>query len=1005
MKTAQITSFGRSFSFLVVIGVVLSFAGIRTLAQPSLDLSFNASLARTSDGDVRGVFVQPDGKNFVTGAFKVAGGLSRPSVVKLNADGTVDTSFYGPEFSANEPTSPARIFDLAIQSTGKILVAGEFYQVDGQPLYRLVRLNVNGSLDATFAPQPLTWVVQDILLLADDKILIGGGFQYQDPSGNRNRLVRLNADGTLDTSFSASPEPDANVGKMLRQSDGKIVVAFGNKVVRYTSTGTIDPTFGPLEANQPIAALNQQADGKILVGGYFGSVNGFPLTFIFRASADGAIDPTFSSTKPNGPILSIDLAADQRILVGGFFSIYGAATRHRTAILDSNGNVANPNLTAPVATVYVAVFQPDGKVLIGGQGDPAFNTPPLARLDSDGGVDVTFNPRIGFNGIGGRLRVQPDGKILAAGQFRNAYAANRFDIVRFNSDSTLDEGFVPPTTNIAYDTILTGLDLQADGKIVTAGTSLVVSSTVERLLPNGALDMNWSGVTRPRDIRVQPNGQIVYGANNFLRRLNSNGSLDGTFTPTILGDVYRIVLQLDGKILIGGSFTQVNGMGRNGIARLNFDGTLDGSFNPFGGASGIVHDVEIQTDGKVIIAGQFTGVNFDLNRKYIARLNVDGSLDGTYTPSVNAPVYALRLQPDGRLLIGGDMTLVNGVARMRFARLNANGSLEPTFNIAVNDTVLTIEVQADGKIVYGGEFTRTNGISTVGIGRLLNPTIPAVPVRTPFDFDGDGKADISVFRSSTNRWYEALSTGPVVEETFGSAGDVLAPADFDGDGKTDEAIFRPSSGQWWYKSSVDGSLIANTFGANGDIPRPSDFDGDGKADLVLFRPSSSTWYRFGSSAGAVPNVVFGAAGDQPLVGDFDGDGKGDLAIFRPSNGDWWYAASGSGGAFRNVHWGQSGDIPVPADYDADGKTDYAVFRPSDGGWYIYNSGNGSFTTVAFGTNGDRPVAADYDGDGKADIAVYRPSQGLWYLLRSTAGFAGYQFGISTDTAIPGALIP
>src|SRR5215213_2112013 len=124
MKTARITSYSRSFRFLVVVGVVLSFAGIRALAQPSLDLSFTASLTKNSEGDVRGIFVQPDGKIFVTGAFKVAGGLSRSSVVKLNADGTVDTSFYGPEFSANEPTSPARIFDLAIQSTGKILVAG-----------------------------------------------------------------------------------------------------------------------------------------------------------------------------------------------------------------------------------------------------------------------------------------------------------------------------------------------------------------------------------------------------------------------------------------------------------------------------------------------------------------------------------------------------------------------------------------------------------------------------------------------------------------------------------------------------------------------------------------------------------------------------------------------------------------------------------------------------------------------------------------------------------------
>jgi uncharacterized delta-60 repeat protein len=995
-----------SIRVLILAVTFFSFTGSQISAQPSLDLSFNASLTRVPIGDVRAIFPQPDGKIFVTGAFKAASGKSRSSVARLNANGSVDDSFYGPEIRSNEPFSPARVFDLALQSTGKVLVAGEFNWVDGQTMYRLIRLNADGSLDNTFAPQPISWVVQDILVLPDDKIMVGGGFQYADPSGPRNQLVRLNADGTLDTSIAFSPEPDINVSKIIRQPDGKLVVAYGSKVVRYTTTGALDPTFGSIVANQPIFALVQQPDGRLVMGGDFTTVNGFSLVRIFRTNADGAIDGTFSTETPNDDVLSIDVAPDGRIAVGGRFTLYGTTARKRSAVLDANGNLSNTYVpsTNPILTVYATVFQADGRVLIGGEGNEFNANPMLVRVNADGAIDSGFNALIGFNGVGGRIRVQPDGKILVSGQFTNSNLVDRFGITRFNADGTLDTGFTPPSS-VASATILTGLDLLSDGKLVTVGmASDGFFQAGLQLNANGTLFRELSIDQRPRDVRALPNDQFLIGAGSHLRRYNTNGTIDGTFNPTIVGDIYRVVLQPDGKILIGGSFTQVSGNTRSGIARLNSDGSIDPTFNPPGGANGVVDDVVLQAEGKLKVAGEFTGINFDTNRKYLARLNSDGSLDAGYAPVVNAPVYALKLQPDGRLLIGGDMTLVNGVERMRFARLNANGSLEPTFNISVNETIRTIELQADGKIVYGGEFTRTNGISTLGIGRLLNPAIPTI-TRTPFDFDGDGRADVSVFRPSTNRWYEALSSGPVVEETFGTAGDIITPADFDGDGKTDEAVFRPSSGQWWYKSSIDGAQVLNTFGANGDIPRPSDFDGDGKADLVLFRPSNSTWYRFGSASGNVPNQQFGIAGDQPLVGDFDGDGKSDLAIFRPSNGDWWYAATSAGGAFVNAHWGQNGDIPVPADYDGDGRTDFAIFRPSDGGWYIYNSGSGSITTTAFGVSTDRPVAADYDGDGRADIAVFRPSTGIWYLLRSTSGFAGYQFGISTDIAVPGSLIP
>jgi hypothetical protein len=292
---------------------------------------------------------------------------------------------------------------------------------------------------------------------------------------------------------------------------------------------------------------------------------------------------------------------------------------------------------------------------------------------------------------------------------------------------------------------------------------------------------------------------------------------------------------------------------------------------------------------------------------------------------------------------------------------------------------------------YGKDLTLTTPLDTAA-------------TRTRFDYDGDAKADISVYRPSAGSWYILNSSNNAFTGTqFGASSDLPAPADYDGDGKIDIAVYRPSAGSWYRLNSSSNSFTALQFGAAEDIPVPGDFDGDGRADIAVFRPSNGTWYRLNSSNNQFTAAQFGVSEDKPLVGDFDGDGKSDLAVFRPSVGSW-YISNSSNSSFTAVQFGASEDRPVSADYDGDGKMDIAVFRPSNGTWYRLNSSNNQFVAQQFGVSEDMPVPADYDDDGRADIAVFRPSNGTWYLNRSTAGFTGMQFGTSGDVPTPNAFI-
>jgi hypothetical protein len=378
-----------------------------------------------------------------------------------------------------------------------------------------------------------------------------------------------------------------------------------------------------------------------------------------------------------------------------------------------------------------------------------------------------------------------------------------------------------------------------------------------------------------------------------------------------------------------------------------------------------------EDNSKLIAAGRINSV------KGLFVFNTDGS--GSFAQIPLTPGNA----PD----------FVGGIAQPRVdAQVLSFGG-----GVSVNDNytlVSTIGEPIAGKTSTGGSYDLESGFWA----------IPAETRKSPFDFDGDGRTDVSIFRPSVGEWwYLKSSNGGNAALQFGLSTDKLAPGDFTGDGKTDIAFWRPSNGFWYILRSEDYSFFSFPFGTTGDIPAPSDYDGDGKTDAAVFRPSSGTWFILNSGGSGTSIVNFGSSGDKPVVADFDGDGKADIAIFRPSDGSWWYLQS-SNAQYKVYRFGLGTDKPVQDDYTGDGKADIAVWRPSTGEWFVQRSEDNSFFSFPFGTTGDLPSPGDYDGDGKTDAAVFRPGSSTWFLQQTSAGVGIVSFGSAGDQPVPNAFV-
>lgn len=666
--------------------------------------------------------------------------------------GTLDLSFNAADDIGVGGGTNGSISAQAILSDGKILIAGSFTTCNGVTRNRIARLNSDGSLDTSFDPGiGANALIYALAVQSDGKIVIGGGFTSYNGT-TRNRIARLNADGSLDTGFSPGTAANTSVYTLAIQSDGKILIGglfttYGgisrNRIARINTNGTLDTGFTPgTGANDDVNSIAIQSDGKILIGGNFTTYNGSSISRIARLNANGSRDTGFNpGAGVNGIVYAFVVQADGKILIGGSFTTYNSVTRNRIARLNANGSLDTGFNPAGGANNAILVFavQSDGKVLIGGNLTTYAGTAcsRIVRINTDGSMDAGFSTGTGINGAVACLDVQADGKIIVGGGFTSYDGIVRNRIARANTDGTADAAFCHEA---GANDIIYAIALQSDGKILIGGSFTTYGGTacnyITRLNADGSPDatFNSGGTganTLVRYIAIQPDGKILIGgiftsyngtSRNYIARLNSNGSLDTGFNPGTGANshVYSLAIQSDGKILIGGDFTSYNGTARNYIARLNTDGSLDTGFNPGTGANSYVNAVSVLSDGKILIGGNFTSYN-GTTRFHIARINADGSLDTGFNPGTsNGLVNALAVQPDGKILVTGGFSLYNGTSRNRIARVNADGSLDTGFNpgTGANNQIRTLALQADNTILIGGTFTTYNGTARNFIARL-----------------------------------------------------------------------------------------------------------------------------------------------------------------------------------------------------------------------------------------------------------------------------------------------
>jgi uncharacterized delta-60 repeat protein len=613
-------------------GVFLSGDLVRLNQDGSRDMSYPGLYNNATGGKI---FVYPDDKLLISGA---------QYLNKINTEGSIDDGF-----------NTIYIWGTNLLNDFIVLPTGEIIVTANGKLQKFTSTG-GGVPTAQFSPDPLGCSAKSLILQPDGKILVMGRFFDYQGSETNDYIVRLNANGTLDPTFTPLTIP-------------------------------VDPFAYECSGSTSINRAVLQPDGKILIGGKFASYGGINSPNLIRLNSNGTVDTSFQSGL-SAEVVSITRSATGDYIIGVTPTTTGGPTQvsqYGNLLVDSvfkinsTGTLLNVNVSSQHQSDQIMLLPNNQIALIGESTKPYHRG--IKLIDANGDLVVNSNLFSGFNAqiLDGLYNfksvttaaIQPDGKIIAAGYFTSYNGTAKNHIVRLNADFSIDATFnIGTGFSGEYNLEIKSVALQADGKVLVAGifnayNGTPVTSNLIRLTSTGQIDPTFiTSPTLPSKIVVQPDGKILLQDSYGLRRLNSNGSPDPAFTVVL--DVACFALLPNGKMIVDDYY---------GIQRLQPNGDVDTTFNELN--FGTVNCIYIQPDGKILLGGTFNSFS-----------NPDGSYGG-------ASQGLARLDADGNF----DYAFDTGAG----------------FNSAVND----IAMQADGKILVAGKFSRYDGAWTNGIVRLL----------------------------------------------------------------------------------------------------------------------------------------------------------------------------------------------------------------------------------------------------------------------------------------------